>query len=80
MRLCYINENDRRPVLHHREVLGSLFTDKPLSSLALEPNENGIEELEDDLGDELDKSYFGRSSNFHRLNTFGNDDIRGSQK
>jgi len=64
----------------HKDMLKSLFTDNPIMSMALEPKEDSIEELEDEIGDEISQKSYGQSSNYHRLNTYGNDDIRGSQK
>lgn len=80
MKLKILNEGC--PILpSHKEILHSLFSDKPLSSIALEPKDDvdEIEELEDAVEDSISAPRFGRSSNYTRLNTNGEDDVRGGK-
>lgn len=83
MRLSVLNEEVYIP--DHKDMLKSLFyDDNPIFSMALEPKEefededdeiSYINQLIDAVGDIDNTAKYGQSSNYHRLNTYGNDEI-----
>ena len=74
MKLSVLNEDIKAMV-------NSLFTDSPILSMALEPkDEDDLEELEDELSDVTDRATYGRSANFTRINTGGEDDVVGASQ
>lgn len=84
MKLQLLNEGRDRPIrLNYSAIVASLFTDKPNMSFALEPKdkneEDSIDDLEDNLENMTDVATYGRSANFSRLNTGGEDDVLGGK-
>lgn len=84
MKLKILNED--KPSLDYSSIIASFFTKSPSISFALEPKEikdkdkdDDIEDIEDDIEDDMAVAQYGRKSNFTRINTGGEDEVRGGK-